>query len=143
MVVRNSYSTASYTNGQWVGWDTITDIDGVNTTKISGLVRAAPAGVAVQTIPAGDYGLIQTWGFKRDCRVSGGTGGSAASRVTRGCVLKFRTSGFAAHNFAKDSASLKSHHGKFAAGIFMSFINTAALYTQVTTGQARVLIRCL
>ena len=62
MVVRNSYSTASLTNGQWCGWDTITDKDGVNVTKISGLIRAAPAGCAVQTITSGSYGLIQVCG---------------------------------------------------------------------------------
>lgn len=143
MVVRNSYSTASLTNGQWAGWDTVTDQDGVNVTKISGIIRTSPAGVAVQTILAGDYGLIQVWGFKRDCRVLGGSGGTVASRVLIGGALKFRTSGFAAHNFAKDSASLKSHHGKFPCGIFVAYLNTAALNTQNTTGQAKVLIRCL
>jgi hypothetical protein len=143
VVVRNSYSTAALSNGQWCGWDTVTDQDGVNVTKISGIIRACPAGVAIQTIPAGDYGLIQVWGYKRDARCLGGTGGTAASRLLAGGALKFRTSGFAAHNFAKDSGSLKSHHGKFPAGIFLAFLNTAGLTTNNTTGAAKVLIRCL
>jgi len=63
ITVKNGYSTASLTNGQSVIWDS-GDADGVNVTRISGAaVAAAFAGVIAQTIAAGEYGLMQIYGY--------------------------------------------------------------------------------
>lgn len=143
MVVRNSYSTAALSNGQWAAWDIVTDKDGVNVTKPGGANRAATAGCAVQAIAIGDYGLLQVWGYKRDARCLGGSG-SITSKITAGSPLKFATSGFAAQNFARNSAQLKSIHGKFPCAIAIEPYNTAAIATQAaTSGQYEVLVRCL
>jgi hypothetical protein len=66
IVAKNSYSTASLTNGQAVIWDFATDADGVGVTRPS--ARATNAGIAVagvasETIAAGDYGLLQVYGY--------------------------------------------------------------------------------
>ena len=44
VVVMNSYSTATITAGQWVGWDIVTDKDGVSATKISGAFHGRGCG---------------------------------------------------------------------------------------------------
>jgi hypothetical protein len=66
IVAKNSYSTASLTNGQAVIWDFATDADGVGVTRPT--ARATNAGIAVagvasETIAAGDYGLLQVYGY--------------------------------------------------------------------------------
>jgi|GEM_PF-1634300 len=143
MVVRNSYSTASLTSGQWCGWDIVTDKDGFSVTKISGAIRSAPAGVAVETIPHLQYGLIQVWGYLASARCLGGSG-SITSKITAGQALKFYTSGFAARAFARNSAQLKSAHWAFPCGIGIEPLNTAAIATFfATSGQYKILIRCL
>ncbi len=72
VVAKNSWSTASLTNGQAVVWDYTTDCDGVGVTKppamtISGGFPAA--GIAAETIAAGSYGLIQVYGYHSAGRV--------------------------------------------------------------------------
>ena len=80
MVVYNSYSTASLTNGQAVMWDYATDANGVSVTKPTSLNSQAGApvmaGVAAETIAAGAYGLIQVWGYHAavQCRTATTTG---------------------------------------------------------------------
>jgi hypothetical protein len=66
VVAKNSYSTASLTNGQVVEWDHQTDADGVGVTKPTANATAhgaAVAGVVAETIAAGSYGLIQVYGY--------------------------------------------------------------------------------
>ena len=64
IVVKNGYSTASLTNGQPVMWD-MTDADGVSVTKPSTAFKrmAAFAGIVAETIAAGEYGLLQVYGY--------------------------------------------------------------------------------
>ncbi|GAF92655.1 unnamed protein product, partial [marine sediment metagenome] len=72
IVVKNSYSTAALANGQVVQWDFTTDGDGVGVTVPSGMASNfsnATAGVAVEAIAAGDYGLIQVYGYHGALRV--------------------------------------------------------------------------
>ena len=93
MVVYNSYSTASLTNGQPVMWDYVTDADGVGVTlNAAGTGRAghygtAVAGVAAETIAAGAYGLIQTWGYHSAVRVRSATTGLPAIAAGTGLAL--------------------------------------------------------
>ena len=143
MVVRNSYSTAAFTNGQWCGWDIATDQDGVNITKITATVRCAPAGCVVQNIPVGDYGLIQIWGYKADARCLGGCG-SVTSKLTVGRPMYFDTSRFCPRAMERTSVPLKLDHGKFPAGICIAPKNTAGKTTSfATSAQYKVLVRCL
>lgn len=72
IVVYNSYGTASLTNGQAVIWDFAGDANGVSVTMPSARATnagVAAAGVAAQTIAAGDYGLVQVYGFHTATRV--------------------------------------------------------------------------
>ena len=143
IVYKNSYSTASLSNGQWCAVDIVTDKDGVGVTKPAGVNRASIAGCVVQSIPHQDYGLVQVFGYKSDARCLGGSG-SITSKITAGQALKFQTSGFAAQGFARNSAQLKSVHGKFLCGIGIEPLNTAAIATQfATSGQYEVFVRCL
>jgi len=79
VVAKNSYSTASLTDGQAVMWDYVTDQDGVGVTKAgSGLAKhggSVGAGIAAETIAAGSYGLIQVYGYHATARGHAGTGG--------------------------------------------------------------------
>lgn len=63
IVCSNGYSTASLTNGQPVMWDT-GDADGVSVTICDSTKKAASfAGVVSETIAAGEYGLVQVYGY--------------------------------------------------------------------------------
>ena len=73
IVAKNSYGTASLTNGQAVIWDWTDDKDGVGVTlaTATNLVSAGQdvAGIATETIAAGDYGLLQVYGYHSAVRV--------------------------------------------------------------------------
>lgn len=94
IAVKNSWSTASLTNGQAVIWDFATDADGVGVTKpIDGTTRggnygSAFAGIAAQTIAAGSYGLLQVYGYHSAVRVRTHTGDEPAIAAGTGltCV---------------------------------------------------------
>ena len=143
MVVKNSYSTAALAANQWVAWDNITDHDGVAVTKPGGELRASIAGVAVESIAAGDYGLIQVWGYRNGARCSGGSG-LVTSKISAGTVLVCKTSGFAVqamHDLS--SAAVTYPYHLFPAGIGMVPANTAADTTVATTWVGKVFVRCL
>jgi len=73
VVAMNSYSTASLTVGQAVIWDWTTDIDGVGVTLATATENVSAgqdiAGVAVATITAGSYGLLQVYGYNSSALV--------------------------------------------------------------------------
>ena len=143
MVVRNSYSTAAMSNGQWVGWDIVTDQDGYSITKISGAIRGAVAGCVVQPIAIGEYGLLQVWGYKRDARCTGGSG-SVTSKLTVGRPMYISTSAFSVRAMERTSVPLKTDYGKFPVGVCIAPLNTAGKTTSAATSvQYKVLIRCL
>jgi len=64
ITVKNGYSTAALAAGQAVMWD-LGDGDGVNVTRVSNSTKrsTAFAGIAAEAIAAGEYGLIQVWGY--------------------------------------------------------------------------------
>ena len=84
IAVKNTYATASLTNGQAVIFDYATDADGVGVTKpTDGTGRAshygtACAGIAAETIVSNDYGLVQVYGYHSSVRVRTHTGGNPA-----------------------------------------------------------------
>ena len=67
LVAKNSWGTASLTNGQAVIWDWTTDGDGVGVTKATATENVSAgqdvAGIAAETIASGDYGLLQVYGY--------------------------------------------------------------------------------
>jgi len=72
IVVKNSYSTGSLSNGQAVRWDYTTDKDGVGVTKPTANAVShgvSIAGIAAETIAHGSYGLIQVYGYHSAVRV--------------------------------------------------------------------------
>jgi len=80
IVAKNSYGTASLTNGQAVIWDWTTDGDGVGVTLATATANVScgvdVAGIASETIAAGDYGLLQVYGYHSAtrCRALTATG---------------------------------------------------------------------
>jgi len=66
IIVKNSWSTAALADGYVVQWDFTTDVDGVGVTQPQGMATnfgSAVAGVAVEAIAIGDYGLVQVYGY--------------------------------------------------------------------------------
>ena len=104
IVAKNSWSTASLTNGQAVIWDYAADADGVGVTRpTAGAVRAghvgtAFAGIATETITAGDYGLLQVYGYHSAVRTRSQSGGTPA--IAAGTALTCTDStAFVLHSF--------------------------------------------
>lgn len=67
VVAKNSYGTASLTNGQAVIWDWTDEVDGISVTlaTATNLVSQGTdvAGIATETIASGQYGLLQVYGY--------------------------------------------------------------------------------
>lgn len=146
VVMKNSIGSAIAAN-QWVAHDVITDEDGVAVEKPKGLNRNAIAGVAVEAIADGDYGLIQVWGFRNAARMSGGSG-LVTSKITEGTFLYVKTSGYAAYARANISVASTavvaiSAHELDKVGIAMSPTNTAAKATSATTWVGKCFVKCL
>lgn len=102
IVVKNSYSTASLSNGQAVIWDYTTDCDGVGVTKPTAVStthngHAVFAGIVAETIAHGDYGLLQTYGYHSAIRMRTKTGGSPA--IAKGLPLINQTATFCLEGF--------------------------------------------
>ena len=144
VVVQNSYSTASFSDGQWAAWDLVTDKDGVAITKPNGQLRAAVAGVVVETIAHGNYGLMQVWGYKSNARCLGGTG-LGTSKISNATPLAMVTSGFAAQAIAQTSNTIVgTDYARFPCGLGIEPLNTAAIATQAgTSGAYEVFVKCL
>lgn len=121
IVVKNSYSTASLTNGQPAMWDYATDADGVGVTKpADGATRAghygiAFAGVAAETIAAGDYGLVQCYGYHSATLVMTYTGGNPA--VAQGTGLACVDAAFSLTSYpaaAAATSTITLHNAQWA-----------------------------
>ena len=129
VVAYNSYSTAAITNGQFVNWDFITDGDGVGVTIP--LARATNAGVAAAgivataSIAAGDYGLIQVYGYHSAVRVRTVTGGTPA--IAKGTPLFANVAGsvFCVESVATSSTSILKWPLGFALAANASFTTLA------------------
>lgn len=134
VVAKNSYSTASLTNGQAVDWDYVTDADGVGVTKPAagaGVGFASLAGVVAETIAAGEYGLVQVYGHHSAIRVRTATGGAVAGAA--GVGLKPP----AAAVFCLETVEITGTHAGISCGV-MGEANAAW-----TTAAVKGFIRCL
>ncbi len=95
IVVFNSYGSASFSDGQAAMWDYPTDADGVGVTRPTARATSAGlafAGIAVETIASGAYGLLQVYGFHTATRVRQDTS-SAALNVAAGTPLALNAAG--------------------------------------------------
>lgn len=92
LVAKNSYSTASLTNGMPVIWDWTTDCDGVGVTLATATENVSAgqdiAGVAAETITAGSYGLLQVYGYHSAVRVRTLTATGHVYHESRAAVAK-------------------------------------------------------
>lgn len=122
MIFKNTYSTASLSNGQAVIIDYATDADGVGVTlpTATNNVKAlhngsAFAGIAAATIAAGAYGLVQVYGYHSAVRVRSWTGGVPA--IAAGTALTCVSAVFCLEsyiNYALATSSLTQVNVKFA-----------------------------
>jgi hypothetical protein len=143
LTVKNTYSTASLSANQWAAWDHRTDKDGVGVTKIGGVERHAVAGVAVETIAASAYGLIQVYGHRSGARCSGGSGLNT-SKISEGTYLYVKTSGFAVHGLHTIASTVTIPAWRLdKVGVAFAPTNTAAKATSATTWVGNVFIKCL
>jgi len=136
IVVYNSYSSASLTNGQAVNWDFITDCDGVGVTMP--LARATNAGVAIagiaaETIAAGAYGLIQVYGYHSAVRFRTVTGGSPAGAKGRPLAVNVAGSVFCLETMSTASTVILKYPCAFA----------LSAYTLFTTSTIAAFVKCL
>jgi len=93
IVCKNGWTTATLTNGQVVGWD-LGDADGVTVSKIGAGAQkrmASFAGVVAESIPAGEYGLLQVYGYHSAVRVDCSTTGK---NIYTGAPLFARVNAF-------------------------------------------------
>ena len=92
IVAKNSYGTASLTNGQAVIWDWTTDGDGVGVTLATATENVSAgqdvAGIASETIAAGDYGLLQVYGYHSAVRVRTITDSGHVYHESRAAIAK-------------------------------------------------------
>ena len=66
IIVCNSWTTADLKSGYVVQWDFLDAIDGVGVSQPTGIATNlgnACAGVVVESIAIGDYGLVQVYGY--------------------------------------------------------------------------------
>jgi hypothetical protein len=134
IIVYNSYSSASLSNGQAVMWD-YGDANGVSVTKpASGLTRTshygvAFAGIAAETIAAGAYGIVQVYGYHSAVRMHSNTGGNPAITAGTGLVsvqAEFCLSSYQAN--ASATTTTQTTHNAHWVGFALA---SQALYTTV------------
>ncbi len=89
-IVGYNSSADAWANGYAVRMDYTTDVDGVGMEKpaaggAGGLGYASVVGVAVETIAAGSYGLIQIYGYHSAVRMRAMTG--ATTQIAAGSAI--------------------------------------------------------
>lgn len=137
IVVYNSYGTASLSNGQAVVWDFNTDVNGVGVTMPTARATNmgfAAAGIAVETIAAGSYGLIQVYGYHSAVRMRAGT---SLNDGAKGQPLTLNAAGsvFCLETYASSTATTSENVYPCA------FLLSA--YSSWTTSTVKAFIKCL
>ena len=126
IIVKNSWSTASLTNGQCVQFDFLTDVDGVGVSKPSGMATNlgnACAGIAAETIVFDDYGRVQCYGYHASVIARACT---SADAIALGSGLRPALSATNAFNVegADPDGTLNYHAIGFALSIWSSWTTT-------------------
>lgn len=142
IIVTNSYSTSAFVDGDWCGWDIVTDKTGATVTKATGAIRSAVAGCNVGALGIGAVGKIQVWGYKSNAKCKGGSG-SLTSKLSAGFPLFMATGDLAVQGRPRTTAALKLPYAARPAGVFIEPLNTAAKATSATTFRGEVLIQCI
>lgn len=142
IIVTNSYSTSAFADGDWCGWDIVTDKTGATVTKATGAIRAAVAGCNVGALAAGAIGKIQVWGYKSNAKCKGGSG-SAVSKLSAGYALYMATGNLAIQARPRTLTAMKLPYAEKRAGVFIEPLNTAAKATSATTFRGEVFIQCI
>ena len=142
IIVTNSYSTSALSDGDWVGWDIVTDKDGASVTKATGAIRAAVAGCSVGAIASGAVGKIQCFGYKSNAKCKGGSG-SVTSKLSAGFALYMATGDLAIQARPRTLTAMKLPYAEKRAGVFIEPLNTAAKATSATTFRGEVMIECI
>lgn len=117
--VYNSYSTAALSNGQAVIWDFATDADGVGVTRPTARASnagMAAAGIAAESIAAGDYGLLQVYGYHSATRVRTVTAGTPAIVPGRPLVINAAGSVFCLESVSTASNTILTFPIGFSLG---------------------------
>lgn len=117
IVVYNSWSSASLTNGQAVMWDFNTDIDGVGVTRPTARATnggVAAAGIVAETIAAGSYGLLQVYGYHSAVRARSITAGAPNIAAGRPLALVAAGSLFCLESIATGSTVIQVYPCAFA-----------------------------
>lgn len=128
VLVYNSYSTASLTNGQGVIWDFATDQDGLSVTRPTARATnagLAGAGVIAETIAAGAYGLMQVYGIHTATRVRTVTGGSPAITAGRPLAINVAGSVFCLESMSTASKQIVVFPMAFSLGATAGFTTAA------------------
>ena len=128
IVVMNSWSSASLTNGQAVMWDYPTDADGVGVTRPTARATSAGcavAGVAAETIVSGDHGLIQVWGFHSAVRMRTMTSNTVL--IVAGTPLALNSAGsvFCFESYETGADKILIHNAGFSFGANSLFTTSA------------------
>lgn len=138
IVVYNSWSTASLTNGQVVQWDFTTDADGVGVTRPTARATnrgLATAGIVAETITSGEYGLIQVYGYHSAARVRANT---TADAIAPGTPL---VANLAGSLFCLEGVSPHTGSGTLAQCFPCAFAYEA--YTSWTTTTIKAFVKAL
>lgn len=142
IIVTNSYSTSAFADGDWCGWDIVTDKTGATVTKATGAIRAAVAGCNVGALASGQVGKIQVWGYKSNAKCKGGSG-SVTSKLSAGFALYMATGDLAIQARPRTLTAMKLPYAEKRAGVFIEPLNTAAKATSATTFRGEVMIQCI
>lgn len=124
----NSYATAAVTNGQGVIWDFATDANGVSITRPSARATNAgfaAAGVVAENINAGDYGLMQVFGYHSAVRARVLTGGTPAIAPGRPLAINAAGSLFCLETMATGTGVILVFPMAFALGSSTTFTTAA------------------
>lgn len=113
-------SAQALVNGDVVVWDS-TDDDGISVDVTTSADSKLIAGVIVESIPVGEYGKMQIWGYHSAVKVDGGT-----TDVADGALVG---SGSAA-GYAYTTTTLGAVLG-------------VMLEAEATQGTAKVFIKCM
>jgi len=140
IVVKNSYGTASVTNGMAVQWDFLSAVDGVGVsipTARSTNAGIATAGIIAETIAANDYGLCQVYGYHASVIFRAGTGTSLAGNLGSSVAINQAGAVWAVETYFTSTNSAAAFLQIYPCGFLMS------IHSSWTTSRVKMFIKAL
>lgn len=138
ITVKNSYSTRAIVAGEVVSWDYTTDVDGVGVTLTpAGSAQnnggfAVAGVVASDSIAAGDYGLLQCWGYNAGAYVACTSGGVAIALGDMLCA-----------DAQAGKNHLTKHEQSYMTKLVMPVGFAMQVYSTRTAAKKKIFIKCL